>query len=106
MSSLQGSAARQLDVLSMMLCPAAYAWRRTTVRSRGSVGAKDGAHLCSGPVAGSHKKTFCASETSARPRPGWIQVDCCWPSSIQESAHELADPPVSECEGARSSGMD
>ena len=47
-SSLRGSAARPLDVLTMIQCAAALAWRRTAVRSGGSVGGKEGAHLHSG----------------------------------------------------------
>ena len=47
-SSLRGSAARPLDVLTMIQCAAAHAWRRMAVRSGGSVRAKEGAHLCSG----------------------------------------------------------
>ena len=96
MSSLRGSAARQLDVLSMMLCPAAHAWRRTAVRSGGSVRAKEGAHLCSG-----QSQATIGRRSAPRRRPrGRVLAEYKWTAACRR---RFSSPATNLQQGLRAS---
>ena len=85
-SSLGGSAARTLDVIPAMQCAAAHAWRRMAVRSAGSIGAKDCAHLCSGQSQASIRRR---SAPRRRPR-GRILAAYKWTASGRRRFSSLA----------------
>jgi len=92
--------------MPMMLCAAAHAWRRTAVRSGGSVGVKEGTHLCLGPVAGN-----CTDDVL---RSGHVRVAASGLHTtglmlaVVDSAvgDKLDVPPVSERKVARTRELD